>query len=73
MPLSTAFSSLKIRNYRRYFAGQVVSLCGTWAQTIGLGWLVLRLSHNSGVAVGLATALQFVPVLLLRVVGRLAR
>ncbi|HEY3941224.1 MAG TPA: MFS transporter [Acidimicrobiales bacterium] len=64
MSISTAFSSLKIRNYRRYFAGQVLSLCGTWAQTIGLGWLVLRLSHNSGVAVGLATALQFVPVLL---------
>jgi MFS family permease len=63
MRLPAAFASLRLRNYRRYFAGQVVSLSGTWAQTIGLGWLVLRLSHNSGVAVGTVTALQFAPVL----------
>lgn len=62
--LPAAFTSLRGRNYRRYFTGQVLSLCGTWAQTIGLGWLVLQLSNNSGVAVGLATALQFAPTLL---------
>ena len=62
--MPAAFASLHQRNYRRYFAGQILSLCGTWAQTIGMGWLVLRLSGNSGVAVGIATALQFVPILL---------
>jgi MFS family permease len=62
--LPASFRSLRITNYRRYFSGQVVSLCGTWAQNIGLGWLVIDLSDSSGVAVGIVTAMQFVPVLL---------
>lgn len=65
MTLPSSFRSLRIRNYRRYFVGQIISLCGTWAQQIGLGWLVLELSDDSGVAVGIVTALQFVPVLFL--------
>ncbi len=65
MTLPNSFRSLRIGNYRRYFIGQVISLCGTWAQQIGLGWLVLELSDDSGVAVGIVTALQFVPVLFL--------
>ncbi len=64
MRVPNSFRSLRIPNYRRYFIGQVVSLSGTWAQTIGLGWLVLELSDDSGVAVGVVTAMQFVPVLL---------
>jgi MFS family permease len=52
-----------VRNYRLYFAGQVVSVSGTWMQQVAQGWLVLRLT-NSGVALGTVTALQFVPVLL---------
>lgn len=64
MALPNAFRSLRNRNYRRYFIGQVISLCGTWAQNIGLGWLVLELSDDSGVAIGVVTAMQFVPVLL---------
>jgi MFS family permease len=60
-----AFASLRIRNYRAYFSGQVASLCGTWAQNIGLGWLVLQLSDDSGVALGLANACEFLPMLLL--------
>ncbi|MHB1686903.1 MAG: MFS transporter [Ignavibacteriaceae bacterium] len=56
------FSSLKIRNYRLYFIGQSISLSGTWMQTIGQAWLVLKLT-NSGTALGLVTALQFLPVL----------
>src|SRR5258706_12006135 len=63
--VSTTFRSLRVRNYRLFFFGQVVSQCGTWIQTIAVGWLVLRLSHNSGFAVGLVTALQFVPMLVL--------
>jgi MFS family permease len=58
------FSSLAIRNYRIYAVGQGVSLCGTWMQTIAQGLLVLRLT-GSGTALGLVTALQTVPVLLL--------
>ena len=60
----TTFSSLKIRNYRLYFIGQGISLCGTWMQTIGQSWLVLELT-NSGAALGLVTGLQWGPVLLL--------
>jgi MFS family permease len=61
---STTFRSLRIRNYRLFFIGQGISLCGTWMQTIALGWLVLHLSGNSGVAIGAVIALQFVPTLL---------
>ena len=58
-----SFDSLSVPNYRRYFAGQVVSLSGTWMQTVAAIWLVLSLT-GSGVAVGLTTALQFLPMLL---------
>ncbi|MEX1008537.1 MAG: MFS transporter [Acidimicrobiia bacterium] len=66
---STTFRSLRTRNYRLFFIGQGISLCGTWMQTIALGWLVLSLSHNSGVAIGAVIALQFVPTLFLGVWG----
>ena len=59
------FRSLSIRNYRLYFFGQLVSSLGTWMQTIAQAWLVLRLSHNSGSALGIVTALQFTPTLVL--------
>ena len=62
------FSSLKIRNYRLYFAGQGISLTGTWMQTIGQAWLVLELT-GSGTALGFVTALQFLPILLLAPMG----
>ena len=65
------FQSLHVRNFRLFFAGQLISQCGTWMQTIALGWLVLQLSHNSGFAVGLAIALQFIPTLLFGVWGGL--
>lgn len=58
------FSSLKIRNYRTYFYGQSVSLVGTWMQMTAQAWLVLTLTH-SATALGLVTALQTLPVLLL--------
>jgi MFS family permease len=63
------FKSLHVRNFRLFFLGQMVSQCGTWMQTIALGWLVLHLSHNSGFAIGLALALQFIPTLLFGVWG----
>ena len=58
-----SFDSLSVPNYRRYFAGQVVSLSGNWMQMVAEVWLVLELTH-SGVAVGMVTALQFLPILL---------
>lgn len=58
------FSSLGIRNYRTYFYGQSVSLVGTWMQMTAQAWLVLTLTH-SATALGLVTALQTLPVLLL--------
>ncbi|MFE2040771.1 MFS transporter [Streptomyces sp. NPDC059477] len=62
------FSSLKIRNYRLFFLGQVVSNTGTWMQRIAQDWLVLSLT-GSATAVGVTTALQFLPMLLLGLYG----
>ena len=61
--LRRSFNSLEVPNYRRYFAGQLISLSGTWMQTVAAVWLILTLT-GSGVAVGLTTALQFLPMLL---------
>ncbi|MGH2734484.1 MAG: MFS transporter [Actinomycetota bacterium] len=61
--LRKTFSSLKVRNYRLYFFGQIVSLSGTWMQSVAQMWLVYQLT-DSGVALGVVTALQFTPVLL---------
>jgi MFS family permease len=61
--LRRSFDSLQVPNYRRYFVGQIVSLSGNWMQTVAEIWLVLSLT-DSGVAVGLTTALQFLPILL---------
>jgi MFS family permease len=62
------FSSLRVRNYRLYFGGQLISLTGTWAQRVAQDWLVLELT-NSGTALGIVTALQFAPALLLSMYG----
>jgi MFS family permease len=60
----STFSSLKVRNYRLYFIGQGVSLCGTFMQALAQSWLVLTLT-GSLAAVGIVSALQFGPVLVL--------
>jgi MFS family permease len=61
---SSAPSPLRTRNYRLYFSGQLISVPGTWLQTVAQAWLVLELS-SSGSALGVTVALQTVPVLLL--------
>ena len=61
--LRRSFDSLEVPNYRRYFTGQLISLSGTWMQTVAAIWLILSLT-DSGIAVGLTTALQFLPMLL---------
>jgi MFS family permease len=58
-----SFDSLAVPNYRRYFAGQIVSVSGNWMQMVAEIWLVLELTE-SGFAVGATTALQFLPILL---------
>ncbi len=64
------FAALATPNYRRYFAGQAVSLTGTWMQTVAQAWLVLQLT-GSGTALGLVAGAQFLPILLLAPYGGL--
>jgi MFS family permease len=70
--LATAetFRSLRLRNFRLFFLGQGVSMVGTWMQSVALIWLVLDRT-DSGVALGVTTALQFAPVLVLSPVAGL--
>jgi MFS family permease len=65
----STFGSLRVRNYRLFASGQLVKLIGTWMLFTAQDWLVLQLSHNSPKALGLVTALQFLPVLLLSLYG----
>jgi MFS family permease len=65
---ATTFRSLRVRNYRLYFLGQLVSVSGTWMQSVAQAWLVVHYlaPHGSeGVDLGVVTALQFLPMLLL--------
>ncbi|MGW1769086.1 MFS transporter [Streptomyces sp. NPDC002073] len=65
---TTMFSSLRIRNYRLFATGQVVSNTGTWMQRIAQDWLVLSLTGSAS-AVGITIALQFLPMLLFGLYG----
>jgi len=58
------FQALSIPNYRRYLAGQSISLVGTWMQMAAQAWLVLSLSH-SPTTLGAIVAAQTLPILLL--------
>ncbi|MDP3892107.1 MFS transporter [Nocardioides sp.] len=69
--MSPTFRSLANANYRLYAAGGVVSNTGTWMQRVAQDWLVLQLTANSGVALGVTTGLQFLPFLLLSPVAGL--
>jgi MFS family permease len=62
------FSSLRVRNYRLFATGAVVSNTGTWMSRIAQDWLVLSLTGSS-TAVGITTALQFLPMLLFGLYG----
>jgi MFS family permease len=71
--LRKTFQSLRVRNYRLFATGQLVKLIGVWMMFIAQDWLVLQLSHDSATALGVVTACQFTPVLLLTLFsGRLA-
>ncbi len=60
---SKTFAALSVRNFRLYAFGQLISVSGTWMQSVALGWLVLQLSGSS-VDLGIAVALQYLPTLL---------
>ena len=62
------FAALSVPNYRRYYVGQAISLCGTWMQMTAQSWLVLTLTHSAA-ALGVVIALQTLPVLLLAPYG----
>ncbi|MDQ0378947.1 MFS family permease [Amycolatopsis thermophila] len=64
-PKASMFASLRVRNYRLFFSGQVISNIGTWMQRIAQDWLVFQLSGNNPVALGIAVMLQFLPTLML--------
>jgi MFS family permease len=66
--MSRGFHSLRVRNFRLFIIGQVISLSGTWMQTTAQAWLVLQMS-NSPFALGFVTTLQFMPVMLLSLYG----
>jgi MFS family permease len=63
------FSSLGVRNFRLFAVGQVISNTGTWMQRVAQDWLILQLTHGSGTAVGIATGLQFLPLLMFSLWG----
>ncbi len=60
---SRTFAALKVRNFRLYFVGQLISVSGSWMQSVAQGWLVLQLTGSS-LDLGIAVALQFLPILL---------
>jgi MFS family permease len=64
----TRLGALRHRDFRLFWTGQLVSLIGTWMQSVGQAWLVLELTQ-SPFQLGLVNALQFLPVLLLSPVG----
>jgi MFS family permease len=70
----TTFSSLQVRNYRLYVTGQIISVSGTWVQSVAQAWLVVRYlapRGQVGLDVGITTALQFLPMLVLGAWGGL--
>src|SRR5204863_3281538 len=68
MPLPRGLRAFAHRDYRLFWAGQLVSRVGTWMQSVGQAWLVLELT-NSPLKLGLISTLQFSPVLLFAFLG----
>src|SRR5512139_3345043 len=62
--MRSLFRSLRHRNFRLFWSGQLISLIGTWMQSVAQAWLVLDLTHSS-MKLGIVSALQFLPMLLL--------
>lgn len=69
--LPKTFRALQHRNYRLFWTGQLVSLTGTWMQSIAQGWLVYLLT-KSALNLGIVSFSQFLPVLLFTLLGGVA-
>ncbi len=66
--LPDGLRAFRHRNFRLFFAGQAISLIGTWMQTVAQSWLVFQLTHDP-IALGLLAVVQFAPVLVLGLFG----
>jgi MFS family permease len=66
---ASGFQALRVRNFRLFWTGQVISLTGTWMQTTAQAWLVLKLTQDSPFALGVVITLQFIPVMLFALFG----
>jgi MFS family permease len=60
---STA-ASLRVRNFRLYWVGQLISQIGTWLSLTAVSWVVLTELHGTGTDIGVVAAAQFLPTLL---------
>ncbi|MCS6937501.1 MAG: MFS transporter [Candidatus Bipolaricaulota bacterium] len=69
--LAKTFRALRHRNYRLFWTGQLISLTGTWMQSIAQGWLVYLLT-KSALSLGVVSFSQFLPVLLFTLLGGVA-
>ena len=65
---SRTLAAFRHRNYRLFFSGQIISLVGTWIQTVAEGWLVYQLT-NSAFLLGLIRFLNTIPVTFLSIFG----
>lgn len=61
--MNLALRAFRHRNFRLFYAGQAISLIGTWIQQIALSWLIYR-TTGSGFLLGLATFCSQIPMLL---------
>ena len=68
LDMGRGFSAVRYRNFRLYWIGQIVSLVGTWMQSVSQPWLVLLLG-GSPIQLGAVLALQFAPSLALAPLG----
>ena len=66
--VSTRFRALQHRNFQLFFAGQLVSLIGTWMQSTAQLWLVYKLT-NSAALLGVFGFANQIPILLLASIG----
>jgi MFS family permease len=62
------FSSLRVKNFRIYWFGMLVSLIGTWIQAVAQTWLVFELT-NSALLLGVVGFLSAIPIFLLSLFG----
>ena len=64
MPWPAGLRAFRYRDFRLFWSGQLISLVGTWMQSVGQAWVVLEIT-GSPFKLGISTALQFGPMLFL--------